>query len=430
MAGKARSLKDQFAEAKARVEKLKSRPSNEQLLDLYGLYKQATEGDVSRLPPRPARPQGPGQVRRLVEAEGHLEGRGHEGLCRARHRAREDERLVNAGLEGVLPPAHAMTCGRTGAVAPAAAGAVPAPARGFSARDRAPEPPAARAATSLDPARHPRHHPGRRDRSRGAGCRDALLRRSPRTAGSSDRPTRRSPRRFLRTARCLTGLYPAGHGVRENGRDLAADRPLVSERLHGAGYRTAAFVSSFVLARRFGLARGFESLRRRAAGGTGGANGAGDDRPRAGLLARPDARPLFLWVHYFDPHAPYTPPQPQRTRYAQQPLPGRGRGDGRAARPAAAGLRAEDARAEAILVVGDHGEGLGEHGEAQHGNLVYQSTMHVPLLLVGPGVERPARATSRSARGASSTRSSTGPALARKSTACAARRGRSSSARR
>ena len=183
----------------------------------------------------------------------------------------------------------------------------------------------------------------------------------------------------------MTGLYPAGHGVHENGRFLGPALPVVAERLRGAGYRTAAFVSSFALARRFGLARGFDVY---------------DDAPEAGRAERSarettaralaDLRasakgPRFLWVHYYDPHAPYAPPEPFATRYAKAPYLGEV-----AAMDEQLGiLMGEFERSggpTAVLVVGDHGEGLGEHGESRHGDLLYQGTMHVPLLLAGPGV--------------------------------------------
>ena len=116
-------------------------------------------------------------------------------------------------------------------------------------------------------------------------------------------------------ASLMTGLYPAGHGIHENARRLPDATPVLAERLKGAGYRTAAVVASFVLAKQFGLARGFDVY---------------DDRParRAGRIARrrevteaamtaleggADA-PLFMWVHYWDPHHPYTPPEPFRSR--------------------------------------------------------------------------------------------------------------------
>jgi choline-sulfatase len=184
----------------------------------------------------------------------------------------------------------------------------------------------------------------------------------------------------------MTGLYPAGHGVHENARFLDARFPVLAERLRSAGYRTAGFVSSFVLSRRFGIARGFELF---------------DDEPSAGAserpavmttdralayLSRPSPQPLFLWVHYFDPHAPYAPAEPFRTRYAPTPYLGEVAAmDGQLGRLVQA-FESAAANPVAIVVASDHGEGLGDHGEMQHGSLLYQSTMHVPLVLVGPGM--------------------------------------------
>jgi arylsulfatase A-like enzyme/tetratricopeptide (TPR) repeat protein len=189
----------------------------------------------------------------------------------------------------------------------------------------------------------------------------------------------------------LTGVYPAGHGLHENGRYLAPAQPLLQEKLHGAGYRTAAFVSAFALARRFGLARGFDvyddatpaGLAERTAAET-------TDRVLAWLEAppssQPTGQPTFLWVHYYDPHYPYTPPEPYKARFAANPYLGEV-----AAMDEQLGrlVKAFEQKVHgpvAIIVVGDHGEGLGEHGEAQHGNLLYQATMHVPLVVVGAGV--------------------------------------------
>lgn len=188
-------------------------------------------------------------------------------------------------------------------------------------------------------------------------------------------------------ASMMTGLYPAGHGVHENARFVGAQHALLAERLHAAGYRTAAFVSSFVLSRRFGLARGFatyddelpsEPGERSAADTTG--------RALAYLAQAPRDRPLLLWVHYFDPHAPYAPPEPYRTRYKEDPY----RGEVAAMDEQLGRLvRAFEQHAPgpiAVIVASDHGEGLGDHGEAQHGYLLYQPTMHVPLAIAGPGV--------------------------------------------
>ncbi len=202
-------------------------------------------------------------------------------------------------------------------------------------------------------------------------------------------------------ASIMTGLYPAGHGVHENARFLAADHPVLAERLHQAGYRTAAFVSAFVLARRFGLARGFDLYDDELpVGRAERTSRETTDAALAALGTEPD-QPLFFWVHYYDPHAPYDPPEPFRTQYAAHPYLGEiaamDRQLGRLVQAFDA-RAAQQGRAVAIVVVGDHGEGLGDHGESQHGNLLYQSTMHVPLVIAGPGVAPGVRDAPVSAR--------------------------------
>src|SRR6185295_11694225 len=103
-------------------------------------------------------------------------------------------------------------------------------------------------------------------------------------------------------------------------------------------------------------------------------------------LSREPRQPLFLWVHYYDPHFPYSPPEPFRSRYRKNPYLGEVAAmDEQLGRLVGAFEQRVQGPA-AIVIVGDHGEGLGEHGEPQHGNLLYQATMHVPLVLVGPGL--------------------------------------------
>ncbi|HEY0591933.1 MAG TPA: sulfatase, partial [Thermoanaerobaculia bacterium] len=194
-----------------------------------------------------------------------------------------------------------------------------------------------------------------------------------------------APQTLPSHASMLTGLYPGGHGIHENARRLAEAQPLLPEKLRAAGYRTAAFVSAYPLARAFGLARGFEiyddefgeRVERPAEETT--------DRAIAWLNATPDG-PVFLWVHFFEPHYPYEPPAAFRARYANDPYRGE-----IAAMDAQLGRIVETFRQRtrdrgAIIVAGDHGEMLGEHGEAQHGKLLYQAAMRVPLLVAGPGV--------------------------------------------
>ena len=184
----------------------------------------------------------------------------------------------------------------------------------------------------------------------------------------------------------MTGLYPGGHGLHENGRYLSPTQPLVAERLKAAGYRTAAFVSAFALARRFGLARGFD-VYDDAVPEPRNERSARDTTDRALVyLAKPSPQPLFLWVHYYEPHFPYEPPEPYRGRFASNPYLGEVAAMDEQLGRLAAAFRQRFGANAAIIVVGDHGEGLGDHGEQQHGNLMYESTMRVPLLVAGPGV--------------------------------------------
>ena len=192
-------------------------------------------------------------------------------------------------------------------------------------------------------------------------------------------------------ASLLTGLVPRRHGVRANGQPLPHTLPSLPAVLAAAGYRTAAAVSGYPLARASGLHRGFhlyddrfdpanpEALERRA-GATSAA--------ALALLQEldPGSSPFFLWVHYYDPHDPYDPPEELR-------LPGpRGAYDGevqavdRALGTLLQALDARFPRPRLTVLTSDHGESLGEHGEATHGFFAYQSTLAVPLLFHYPGV--------------------------------------------
>jgi len=185
----------------------------------------------------------------------------------------------------------------------------------------------------------------------------------------------------------LTGLYPSEHGIHENSRFLGDDRVVLAERLRDAGYATAAFISGFPLERRFGLARGFdrydddfgEGADERRAGPT-------TDRALAYLKSHPQG-PIFLWVHYYDPHEPYEPPEPFRSRYLSSPYLGEiAYMDRELGRLLDAFERRCAGGPSRILVVGDHGEGLGDHGELLHGNLLYRSVMRVPMIAAGSGI--------------------------------------------
>jgi len=187
-------------------------------------------------------------------------------------------------------------------------------------------------------------------------------------------------------ASLLTGLDPPEHGVLDNGTAvLETDVPTLATVLSGQGYATAAFVSSRILDRRFGLGRGFDAYDDRMAAERTGEYGYAErdaatvtSAALAWLKARPAAKPYFLWVHYYDPHAPYEAPgATPAERYAGE-VAAMDREIGR--------LLASLPRQALVAAVGDHGESLGEHGEHGHGLFLYESVLHVPLLLAGPGV--------------------------------------------
>lgn len=191
-------------------------------------------------------------------------------------------------------------------------------------------------------------------------------------------------------ASILSGLYPAGHGVHENGRRLSSQVPLLAERLRDKGYTTAAFVSGYPLERQFGLARGFERYDDEFAAGRNERTAAETtDRALAWLASpsEPSDRPRFLWVHYYDPHEPYAPPEPFRSRFPADPYLGEvAYMDSELGRLVENFEKSAHEREFRALFVGDHGEGLGDHGEALHGNLLYQAVMRVPLLLAGTNI--------------------------------------------
>jgi arylsulfatase A-like enzyme/Tfp pilus assembly protein PilF len=198
-------------------------------------------------------------------------------------------------------------------------------------------------------------------------------------------------------ATILTGTYPQYHQVNDFGVPLAKQLPYLPETLHERGYRTAAFVASVVLDPRTGAPgfdRGFDTYQ---AGFR--ARRPGDDRyqtlewrgaevvarAQAWLKKRP-AGPVFVWVHLYDAHAPYEPPEPFRTRYAAQPYDGEIAYDDACVGDLLKELRAQGLYENSIIaVMADHGEAFGEHGERHHGVFLYDETIHVPLLIKLPG---------------------------------------------
>lgn len=182
-------------------------------------------------------------------------------------------------------------------------------------------------------------------------------------------------------ATILTGLNPARHGVRDNGSGaLDPSVPLVQERFEAAGYQTAAFVSTFVLERQFGLARGFEVYSDQLYNERLGLRTA---RAAARWIEGCDPkRPFFLWVHFYDPHWPYHPVEPYRSLDLPSPYAKEIAQMDDAACLLLQSLRRRGLLAHTLVVAtGDHGEMLGEHGEPEHGVFLYESALRVPLLV-------------------------------------------------
>jgi len=208
-------------------------------------------------------------------------------------------------------------------------------------------------------------------------------------------------------ATLLTGRYPPGHGSRDNGMRVNGDAPTIATELKAHGFRTAAFVAAFPLDHQFGLDRGFDvygDRLPRANGQLANERPASDvvndaiawlqtglnrqsppiPNPQPPPIPNPQPPiPFFLWVHVFEPHAPYGDPADRRPvleRYDQE--------IGTANRELQRLLRAVEPWADDTLIVvaGDHGEAFGEHGEFAHSIFVYDTTLRVPLVMRGPAV--------------------------------------------
>ncbi len=194
-------------------------------------------------------------------------------------------------------------------------------------------------------------------------------------------------------ASIMTGLDPYRHGIRSNGDAvLDASFQTLAERLADRGYQAGAAVAAFVTTRAWGFAQGFRWYRDDIPEVAG--NSWHAERPAEqvvddaiGILdAAEDDAPLFLWVHLYDAHDPYAPPEPYRTEFAEHPYDGElAYIDDQLER--LAGALAEHGRDPVWIVAGDHGEGHGEHAEYTHSLFIYEPTQHVPLIIAGPGIE-------------------------------------------
>ena len=192
----------------------------------------------------------------------------------------------------------------------------------------------------------------------------------------------------------FTGLFPPAHGVRDNaGPPLHAVNETLAELLRAQGFRTGAFTGSIVLGRDRGLAQGFDHYSVPVEAATGGGTRAAFQR-RADAVVTDAIRwldgvagsPFFLWAHLYDPHRPYDPPEPYRSRYSDPYLGEIAFADEQIGRLLDALRQRRLLPRTLVVVAGDHGESLGDHGERDHGIFVYENVLRVPLIISGPAV--------------------------------------------
>jgi tetratricopeptide (TPR) repeat protein len=192
----------------------------------------------------------------------------------------------------------------------------------------------------------------------------------------------------------MTGTLPVVHGVRENGVRFDRKTRTIAEHFKEAGYQTGAFVGAYVLNRRFGLDAGFDVYDDEVKRDVEAVERLEAERPGAAVVdaaqrwLQRTTGPLFLWVHLYDPHAPYAPPSEFLERAGGNAYDGEvAYADAQVGRL----LQTLDSRglssSTVVAVAGDHGEGLGEHGEQTHGMLAYDTTLRVPLVIAVPGAQ-------------------------------------------
>ncbi len=192
----------------------------------------------------------------------------------------------------------------------------------------------------------------------------------------------------------LTGLYPFQHGVRDNaGFTLSPKIPTVATMLKPLGYATGAFVGAFPLDARFGLNQGFDTYDDNYGKGQATVDFVLQERRADAVLNAATTwwrshagQKRFMWVHLFDPHAPYEPPEPFLSQYRDNEYLGEIAYVDSQLKAQLGPILAQDPDA-LVIVTGDHGEALGDHGELTHGLFAYESTLKIPLIVEGAGLK-------------------------------------------
>jgi arylsulfatase A-like enzyme/Tfp pilus assembly protein PilF len=196
----------------------------------------------------------------------------------------------------------------------------------------------------------------------------------------------------------MTGTYPLEHGVRDNGGFYLDEKwNTLAEILQTSGMKTGGFVSAFVLDHRWGIAQGFQEyfdhfeLSKFKMVSLDSVQRRGDETLNEALswIDKNKRSRFFAWIHFYDPHTPYDPPDPFRADFQDRPF---GLYDGEISYVDNLIGRIQDyleknnlTNTTAIVLMSDHGESLGEHEETGHGFFVYDATMHIPLIIVMPG---------------------------------------------
>ena len=199
-------------------------------------------------------------------------------------------------------------------------------------------------------------------------------------------------------ANILSGRYPFDHGVRDNaGFRFPAGADTVATLLKARGFHTGAFVSAFPLDSRFGLDRGFDVYDDRF--GDRGSHTAFrmEERPGGETVAAAQrwlgaqgSSPTFCWVHVYEPHFPYTPPEPFASQHRDDPYQGEVATADSILKPLLEPILGAGPSGRTLVVMtGDHGEARGEHGEMTHGIFAYEGTLRVPLVLYQPSLLPP-----------------------------------------
>jgi arylsulfatase A-like enzyme/Tfp pilus assembly protein PilF len=192
----------------------------------------------------------------------------------------------------------------------------------------------------------------------------------------------------------FTGKSPPAHGVRDNGGFFLREAELtLAEHLKAHGYRTGGFVGAYVLDSKWGLAQGFDDYvddfdltRERSLSLSSIDRPANEVTDRAlGWLDGAAGSKFFAWVHYYDAHSPYDPPEPFTSRFANRPYVGEvAFVDSEIGRLLAWLDQRGAADRTVVIALGDHGESLGEHGEGTHAFFIYESVLHVPFIVRAP----------------------------------------------